>query len=72
MAAKQIMFMDLKEDKHHGGIQLDNGDVICGCCGGLFKANERGSAWELMKSFDDFWVPLDEEICGDDWFPEKK
>ena len=66
--AKQIMFRDLENNVKHGGIQLDNGDVICGCCGGLFEADEQGTTWELIKDFDDFWVDLDEEICGDDYF----
>lgn len=65
---KQIMFEDLAEKRRHGGIMLDNGDVICGCCGGLFKADECGKSWRMLKDFADFWVNLDEEICGDDYF----
>lgn len=35
---KQVKFIELEEPKNFvGGILLDNGDVICGCCGGLFK-----------------------------------
>ena len=70
--AKQIMFLDMEDEPYmkHGGIMLDNGDVVCGCCGGIFEAADRGETWELLKEFDDFWVNLDEEICGDDWFDE--
>ena len=68
---KQIMFFDMEDEPHtkHGGIMLDNGDVVCGCCGGVFKAADHGETWEFIKEFD-FWVNLDEEICGDDWFDE--
>ena len=66
--ARQIMFYDMKEKSKHGGIQLDNGDVICGCCGGMFKAEEENTSWKMLKSFEQFWVNLDEEICGDEFF----
>lgn len=70
--AKQIMFLDMEDEPHmkHGGIMLDNGDVVCGCCGGIFEAAERGETWELLKDFDDYWVNIEKEICGDDWFDE--
>lgn len=62
---KQIKFYDKEDELSHGGILLDNGDVICGCCGGLFKKDEEGTAWKLEKIYD-FWVDLTAEICGDD------
>jgi hypothetical protein len=70
--AKQIMFLDMEDEPHmkHGGIMLDNGDVVCGCCGGIFEAAERGETWELLKEFD-CWVNIEKEICGDDWVDEK-
>lgn len=40
--SKQIMFKDLDGEDKHGGILLDNEDVICGCCGGIFEADEKG------------------------------
>lgn len=49
----QIMFKDLDGETVHGGILLDNGDVICGCCGGIFEANEKGETWELIKEYSD-------------------
>lgn len=57
---KQIKFKDLENDTIHGGIMLDNGDAICGCCGGLFEADERGETWELIQTFD--WVDIDKAI----------
>lgn len=60
----QIIFKDLENDDIHGGILLDDGDVICGCCGGLFEADEKGETWDLIEKFDN-WIDLDETICGD-------
>jgi hypothetical protein len=62
---KQIKFKDLENDVIHGGILLDNGDVVCGCCGGLLEGIEKNITWELLEVYDT-WINLDEEICGDD------
>ena len=40
--AKQIKFIDLENQKIHGGIEMDDGDVICGCFGGLQKKPRKG------------------------------
>ena len=64
---KQIKFVDhMGPDKKeiHGGILLDNGDCICGCCGGIFEADERGETWDIVEVYDT-WMNLDEEILGD-------
>lgn len=64
--AKQIILLD-KEDapfQKHAGIMLDNGDVVCACCGGLLEASEQGETWELVKELD--WVNIDKEIGGDE------
>ena len=38
---KQVKFIELEEPTHYiGGILTDNGDVICGCCGGLFECED--------------------------------
>jgi len=60
---KQIKFCDLDDNSTHGGIMLDNGDVICGCCGGIFERDEEGETWEFVKELE--WVNLDEAILGD-------
>lgn len=60
---KQIKFIDNENDAIHGGIRLDNGDVICGCCGGLIEADEFTEDCEVLEEFDT-WVNLDEEIIG--------
>lgn len=61
---KQIMFVDLENKTTHGGILLTNGNVVCGCCGCIFEADEEGVTWETLHVFDT-WVGLDDEICGD-------
>ena len=63
--AKQIMFRDNFSKNIHGGIQLDNGDVICGCCGSLFEKCDLDDEMTILKVYD-YWVDLTEEICGDD------
>lgn len=62
--AKQVIFID-KEDTpftKHSGILLDNGDLICGECGGLFESDERGITWDIVKEFNN-WTDLDRFIC---------
>lgn len=61
----QCKIYDIENDMYHGGILLDNGDVICGCSGGLLEKDEHGIIWELVKEYD-YWVDLTNEICGDD------
>ena len=61
---KQIKFYDKDSDTVHGGIMLDDGNVVCGCCGGIFPADEVDETWELVETYD-FWVDLSETIIGD-------
>lgn len=72
---KQVMFYDKENDMKHGGILTDDGDIICGCCGGLIPCDEIGDdedcTHKILKVFD-FWVNLDEEICGDDYFEDEE
>ena len=61
----QVKFKDL-DGLEYGGIQLDDGDVICGCCGGLFTADEigpleDGNEIEILKTYNE-WVPFSNEI----------
>ena len=59
---KQIRFYDIENNEVHGGIMLDNGNVICGCCGGLMEKDEEGTVWRTINVYDN-WINLDEEIC---------
>lgn len=54
------------------GLLTDKGDIICGCCGGIIPADEIGGEnddTKIIKVYD-FWVNLDETICGDDLYNE--
>lgn len=56
---KQVKFHEIGEDIEIGGILLDDGKIICGCCGGLFKPEEV----EIIREYA-YWVDLSEEIKG--------
>ena len=58
--AKQIKFIDLENQKIHGG------NVICGCCGGLQEKTEEGVTRKKLETYSN-WIDLTEEICGDDF-----
>ena len=62
---QQIKFRDLENDSVHGGIETDDGDVICGCCGGVFEKDEEGLTWQLINRYGN-WMSLDKIICGDE------
>ena len=36
----QVRIYDRENEMEHGGIVTDDGDVICGCCGGLIERDE--------------------------------
>lgn len=62
---KQIKFYDIEQDVDLGGILLDNGDVVCGCCGGVYSAEKKDIEFRIEKIYD-YWVDLSDAICGDD------
>lgn len=62
--AKQVKIKELESNVEVGGIMLDNGDVICGCCGSIFPIDEKGETWELIEDYGDCWVDLSAEIIG--------
>ena len=45
---------------------MDDGNVICGCCGGLQEKTEEGVTWKKLETYSN-WIDLTEEICGDDF-----
>lgn len=59
--ARQVIFRDRFEDDIHAGILLDDGNIICGCCGGLMEPED----FTLLHIYD-FWVNLEADIVGDD------
>lgn len=68
--AKQVTFLDMEDEPYtkYGGIMLDNGDVICGCCGGLYEAAQHNKTWKLLKEFG--WYNLDNEILKNEYRKE--
>lgn len=56
---KQVRFSD-SENNSFGGILLDSGDLICGCCGGLYE-DERDVEWKIEEVYDD-WCDLSDLI----------
>lgn len=68
--AKQVTFLDLEDEPYtkYGGIMLDNGDVICACCGGLYEAAQHNKTWKLLKEFG--WYNLDNEILKNEYRKE--
>ena len=66
---KQIRFYDAENQTHCGGILMDDGSVICGCCGGIFEADDLENVGITIEHVYDHWVDLSEEILGDDNLP---
>lgn len=57
--AKQCIFVDDFKNVH-SGILMDDGNMLCGCCGGTIEAED----FRLLKVYD-YWVSLDEVEIAD-------
>ena len=59
---RQIKFIDKEAEGQEvfGGILLDDGRVICACCGGVFEPDEV----EIIEVYED-WVNFSEEIINE-------
>ena len=57
---KQILFQDKESGLNHVGILMDDGDVICGCCGGLVPADEVNEMVTIIEIYDK-WISLPRE-----------
>ena len=44
-----------------GGILLDDDNIICGCCGGLFKKDDPNV--EIIEELE--WIDISNEILGE-------
>lgn len=65
---KQVMFYDRENKAKLGGILTDDGDIICGDCGGIIPADEIGGKdddFVILKEYEN-WTNLSETICGED------
>ena len=55
---KQVKFID--DGNILGGILLDTGEIICGCCGGIIESDEA----EIIEIYDD-WINISDAIIGE-------
>lgn len=58
--AKQCIFVDDWKNVQ-SGILLDDGNMLCGCCGATIEAED----FRLLKVYD-YWIKLDEGAITDD------
>lgn len=62
---KQIIIYNKETKEQHTGILLNNGNVICGCCGNLIKENLIGNGkdkeYQIITIYDE-WVNMDDLI----------
>lgn len=63
MEIAQVLFRD-EENNLCAGIRLDDGRILCGCCGGILEPGE----FTIVKVFKD-WVNISNAIAGlnDGW-----
>lgn len=66
----QVKFWDYTNGRYHGGIAYRD-EIICGCCGGIFKISDVYEVAPDTLDNDPIvvykgWVGLSSEICGDD------
>lgn len=61
---QQIEFEDV-DGTLNGGIMLDNGDIVCMCCGGLFLADEQEEMGIKIIHIFPTWLNLSQEIIGE-------
>ena len=57
METAQVIFRD-EENNLCAGIRLDDGRVLCGCCGGIFRPEEI----TIVKVFND-WAYISDAIA---------
>ena len=66
---KQVKFYDRENDTVLGGILTDEGDIICGCCGGLIEADDigddDGSLFTILETYKT-WLDISEVIIGEE------
>lgn len=65
----QVRIYDRENKIEHGGIITDNGDIICGCCGGLIEKDEVSIMHcqeEHANNVKHFYENNEEENCSHD------
>ena len=63
---KQVKFRDTINDEVFGGIMLEDGSIICGCCGYVISSALVGDAYRIVEEYSE-WVDLSKEITGEDY-----
>lgn len=63
---KQVKFKDKENDVILGGILLDDGDLVCACCGGLIPADElvTGEQFEIIEVYET-WIDFSQFIIDE-------
>lgn len=66
----QVKIYDLDSKLSHGGIVLDNGDIVCACCGSLIERDkiyvdaEKFTGNETFEEIRDFYGNNEIEKCS--------
>lgn len=60
----QVRWFDSKGNRWIGGIAY-KGEVICGCCGGVFELDSFEE--DEVEELGNYWVNIEEEIRGEDY-----
>ena len=58
---KMVKFKDLESNTFLGGILTDEGNIICGCCGGLIERDDL--QFEIVEILP--WIDISNEILGE-------
>lgn len=56
-----VKFKDLESNTILGGILTDEGNIICGCCGGLIERDD--CQFEIIENLS--WIDISNEILGE-------
>lgn len=60
----QVRWFDSVNNRWIGGIAY-KGEVICGCCGGVFELDSFEE--DEVEELGGYWVNIEEEIRGEDY-----
>lgn len=60
----QVRWFDSVNKRWIGGIAY-KGEVICGCCGGVFELDNFKE--DEVEELGGYWVNIEEEIRGEDY-----
>ena len=61
MEIRQVLFRD-EENLLSAGIRLEDGRVICGCCGGIFEPEDITVVSDAIAGLDNWKNLTDDDI----------